>query len=367
MLDREWIPWAQPSFWGSEQAYVAEALASTWISGGAFVERFERDFAVRHGAPYAATAASGTAALHMGYLALGLGPGDEVIVPGFGFLAAAHMAMHVRAVPVFAEVDPETWCLSPAAVEAALSPRTKAIVPVHTYGNLCDLDGIGALAAGRGVPIVEDAAEALGSRQRGRLAGTTGALGSFSFHATKTITTGEGGMVVTHDRGLYERMCLHRSHGMLRKRHYWHELPGHNFRLTNLQAALGCAQLERLEAILDARHRVQAEYRRRLAGVAGVTLQRFAPEVEPVVWTVALRLDPAAFPQGRDAVMGQMRERGIETRNGFVAPSLMPGYGCGPLPVCEALSREVLSLPTSPTLTTVQIDRICAVLTSLRA
>jgi perosamine synthetase len=268
---------------------------------------------------------------------------------------------------VFCEVDPQTWCMTAASVEPRLTDRTKAIVAVHTYGNVCDMDLIGDLAAARGIPVLEDAAEALFSRHRGRLAGTMGALGGFSFQATKTITTGEGGMVVTRDRAVYERLSLYRSHGMLRKRYYWHELPGHNFRLTNLQAALGCAQLEQSDQILRERLRVQDEYRVRLSGLAGLTLQRFPPDVEPVIWAMAVQLDPTAFPQGRDAVMGQMRERRIETRNGFVAPSLMPGYECGPLPVCRALSAQVLSLPTFPALTTPQIAYICESLASLRA
>ncbi|MCU0612195.1 MAG: DegT/DnrJ/EryC1/StrS family aminotransferase [Candidatus Eisenbacteria bacterium] len=361
------IPWAKPDFWGHEQRYLIEALTSTWISGGAFVDRLERDFAAYHHTRFALTASNGTTALHMAFLALGVGPGDEVIVPGFGFLAAANMTLLMGATPVFAEVNPRTWCLDQTGVEARLSPRTRVIVPVHTYGNVCDMGGILDLAGRRGVAVVEDAAEALASRYDGRLAGTMGVIGSFSFQATKTITTGEGGMAVTDDDRLSERMALYRSHGMLRKVYYWHEVPGHNFRLTNLQAALGVAQMEKLDDIIGQRRRVHGSYLQHLSRVNGVIPQHFLPAVDPVVWAIAVRLDPAAFPQGRDAVIAHMKEARIETRPGFYAPSQMPHlYDCPPLPVSEEIGRQVISLPTYPTLQEADIVRICDALATLR-
>lgn len=361
------IPWAAPCFWGHEHAYVAEALSSTWISGGPFVDRFERDFAAYHGVTHALTASNGTTALHMAFLALGVGTEDEVIVPGFGFLAAANIALHLGARPVFAEVDPSTWCLAAEAVERCLTPRTKAIVAVHTYGNVCEMDGLVALARHRGIALVEDAAEALASRHRGRLAGTMGIMGAFSFQATKVITTGEGGMVLTNDDDLAARMGLYRSHGMLRKVYYWHEVPGHNFRLTNLQAAMGVAQLESLPRIIAERARVAQAYAEALAQIDGVVPQRFLSCVEPVVWAVAVRLDPAAYPQGRDRVIAQMREAGIETRPGFYTPSQMPHiYACPPLPLCEAIAPCVISLPTYPSLPDEDIASVCAALKALR-
>jgi len=360
------IPWAKPDLWGNEQAYVSAALASTWISGGEYVDRLEREFAVFSGATHALAVCNGTAALHLAYLGVELRPGDEVVVPGFAFLGPANVALHMGARPVFAEVDPETWCVTAAAIERCLTPKTKLIVPVHTYGNVCAMDDILALARERGLAVVEDAAEAFPSRYRGRMAGTLGDIGCYSFQATKTITTGEGGMVATEDAAARDRMALYRSHGMLRRRYYWHDLPGHNFRLTNLQAALGCAQLEKLDLIVRERGRVWSRYQQGLSGLAGVTLQRFLPEVDAVVWAVAMRLDDDAFPQGRDAVMRQLGDAGIETRNGFVAPSAMDFYHCPALPACELLSREVISLPTFPSLTDAQIDYICGELARLR-
>jgi perosamine synthetase len=359
------IPWARPNFWGDEQRYLVDALSSSWISGGPFVDRLEREFAAYCGSRHALAVANGTAALHAAYLALSVRPGDEIVVPGFGFLAAANIALHMSASPVFCNVDPETWCMRAEDVASVLTDRTSAIVVVHTYGNVCDLDEILALARERNVPVVEDAAEAFPSRYRGQVAGTLGLLGCFSFQATKTITTGEGGMLVTDDDALAERIALYRSHGLLRKRHYWHELPGHNFRLTNLQAALGCAQLERLDAIIAERRRVSDRYHERLSSVPGIIPQRFADNVNPTVWAIAVRLNPAVYPQGRDVVMAQMHDANIETRPGFYAPSEIGYFYCRRLPLCEQISRSVICLPGYPTLSDSDIDRICDCLGSL--
>lgn len=363
---RRAIPWARPEFWGREERYVVDALRSTWISAGPYVDRLEDKLAEFHGIDHCLTSSNGTSALHMAFLALGIGNGHEVVVPGFGFQAAANVAIHVGATPVFADVDPYTWCVTADSIDAALTRRTKAVVPVHTYGNVCPMEEIVRLARRRGLAVIEDAAESFGSRWRGRLCGTFGTIGTLSFQATKTISTGEGGAVLTRDRKLQERMWLYRNHGMKRRR-YWHELAGHNFRLTNLQAALGCAQFEKLRTIAAARRRMDRSYRRRLARMSGVALQRYPGEVDPVVWAVAVRLDPRAYPQGRDAVIAQMKEGGIETRPGFHAPSEMSHlYKTRRIPESENLARQVISLPSIPTLNEDEFDRICGTLESLR-
>jgi len=360
------IPWAKPTLSGNEQIYVARALSSTWISGGPFVDRFEAEFGRLCGVPYATTASNGTAAIHMALLALGIGPGDEVIVPGFAFMAAANVALHVGAQPVFTEVDSATWCMTAQDIERKLSKKTKLIVPVHTYGNVCNMDEILALANNNSIPVLEDAAEAFLSRINGRFAGTRGALGTFSFHATKTITTGEGGMVVTSDPQMHDKLFLYRNHGMRRTR-YWHDLPGHNFRMTNMQAALGCAQLETIDRIIFERKRLHASYRKHLSNIPGVTLQGFAPGVDAVVWAIALMLDPQAYPQGRDAVMCELQAAGVETRNGFYAASMLHHiYDCSALPICENLAQNAISLPTYCSLSDNDIQFICSVLDGLR-
>lgn len=353
------IPWAGPHYWGNEEAYVLEALRSSWISGGAYVERLEDDFARYCKTPYAVTASNGTTALHMAYLALGIEPGDEVIVPGFGFMGAANVALHVGAKPVFTDVDPGSWCMRARDIEPCITDKTKVIVPIHSYGNVCDMAPILELAEARGLMVVEDAAEAIGSAYRGQVAGTIAPVGIYSFHATKTITTGEGGAAVMRSAELRDRMRLFRSHGMSTRR-YWHEVAGHNFRLTNMQAAIGCAQLEKIETIVEHRSRVYRAYVERLGMMPSLSLQRFAPDVDAVVWAIGVELDASAFPQGRDGVIEQLKGLGIETRPGFYSANAMPHlYEHSSIPVCERLSQQVISLPSFPTLTQDEIDRVC--------
>jgi perosamine synthetase len=368
MIVDELIPWAKPSLWGNERKYVDEALASTWISGGPYVERFEKEFREYSNVKHALATSNGTTAIHMAYLALGLGAGDEVIVPSFAFMAAANMALNVGATPIFADVDPRTWCLDAASAEKRITRNTKAIVPIHTYGNVCDMDAIKAVASKHKIPVIEDTAEAFSSRHKGVLAGTMTEMGTYSFQATKVITTGEGGMVTTNDDELRDKMVLHRSHGMLRKVFYWHELPGQNFRLTNLQAALGVAQLEKLDEIIAGRKRVCRRYIDQLSRMDGVHLQVFLPEVDGLPWAVAMSLDPKAFPQGRDEVLKQMRVKNIETRPGFVAAGFMSHIftNTHPTPLSDEISRQSISLPTYPTLTDEMVDYIVASLDGLR-
>lgn len=359
MDDRHPIPWAKPSLQGREEEYVLEALRSTWISGGPFVERFESDTAAYLGCKHALAVANGTAALHLAYLALGLEAGDDIVVPGFGFMAAANLALQFKARPVFCDVDPETWCMRASDVAAVITRKTRAVVAVHSYGNVCEMSELLALAHERGIPIIEDAAEAFGSRIDGRQAGSLGKLNTFSFHATKTIVTGEGGLVTTDDDAAAGTMRLYRSHGLRRQRHYWHEVPGHNFRLTNLQAALGCAQLESIDRVIAQRHRVFVHYQQRLRSLPGIALQRFTRGCEPIVWTVAVCLSEDIYPQGRDAVITAMASEGIETRPGFQPPAEMSYFEPASLPVSETLGRWVLSMPMYPTLASHEVERIC--------
>lgn len=365
MQMRSMIPWAEPTLWGREEEYTIDALRSTWISGGPYVDRLEREFSRFSAAPHTLVVNNGTAALHLAYLAAGIGAGDEVIVPGFAFMAAANMACMVGATPVFADVDPDTWCMRAEAVAPLVTDRTRAIVPVHTYGNVCSLEPLLELGRDRGVLVIEDAAESIGSTYRGRMSGTLAPIGVYSFHATKTITTGEGGAVVTSDDSLAEKMRLYRSHGMARTR-YMHEVAGHNFRLTNLQAAIGCAQLEEIDRIVAKRADVYRGYRDRLEAMPGVSMQRIEADVTPVMWAVGTRLDPVHYPQGRDEVMHGMAELGIETRPGFYPASAMPHlYGAQRLPISEAVAESVIVLPSSPSLDHARIDRICDALASL--
>lgn len=360
------IPWAKPALWGNEKKYVADALDSLWISGGKYIEQLEDGFSGLFNKKYALAVCNGTAAIHLPYLSLGLRQGDEVIVPGFSFMAAANLALQMHLKPIFAEVDPKTWCLTAGTIENLITPNTKAVVPVHTYGNVCDMDDLVALAKAKNINIIEDCAEALFSKYNGHYCGTSGTVGCFSFQATKTLTTGEGGLVVTDDEELYRRMILYRSHGLGVRGTYGHILPGHNFRITNMQAAMGCAQFEKLEKITGERKRIHQSYRRVLERQQGFVLQHFPPSVDPVLWAFALKLDPKAFPQGRNAVIQQLKDKGIETRPGFTASSLLNIYKPHSLPVCEDLSRQVMSLPTYATLGEEEISFVCKVLLGVK-
>ena len=364
-LVRERIPWAEPRYWGREEDYAIEALRSTWISGGPFVDRLETDLAAFTGSPFFVATSNGTTAIHAAYLGIGLKPGDEVIVPGFAFMAAANVALHMNAVPVFADVDPESWCVTVATIEKVLTPKTRAIVPVHTYGNVCDMEPILKLAAEHGVWVIEDAAEAFGSTYRGQQAGAIAPVGTYSFHATKTVTTGEGGGVATSDPAVHDRMTLYRSHGV-RSRRYFHDVAGHNFRLTNVQAAIGCGQLEQIEPIIAARRRLFDAYADALASVAGTKLQIIADDVDPIIWAVAVELEINAFPAGRDAVMAEMAAQGVETRPGFYAAGEMPHlYGAQDLPHSARLAKQVIALPSSPTVTDAEVAAIARMLAAL--
>lgn len=353
------IPWAKPTLHGKEKEYVVDALDSTWISGGKYVERLERELPEILGARHGVAVSNGTTALHLAFLACGIGPGDEVIVPGYSFVAVANMVMAVGATPVFADVDADTWLLDPGTVEVLITGKTKAISPVHLYGNVAAMDAIMVLADRHGITVIEDAAEAAFSRFGGRCAGTIGALGTLSFHATKTLTTGEGGMVLTDDAALHRTMILLRDHGMRKSKRYWHDAVGYNFRMTNLQAAMGCAQLDQLDFIRGERKRVYAAYRSNLSGDARFRIQHFEDAVDPVVWTFGVRLQPDGSALDRDRVIERLGEAGIETRPGFYPFSEMPPYDCPDLPVTLDVSRNVILLPTYPDLDNGTIAHIC--------
>jgi len=359
------IPWAEPQIAGKEIEYVVEALQSTWISGGQFVERLENNLAVDFGMEHAISCSNGTAAIQMTYLALDLHPGDEVIIPGFGYLAAANVAVAMGLIPKFVDVDPNTWCIDTKLVEAQINEKTAALVALHTYGGMCSMSELLAATGHRGVPVIEDAAEAFGTTLDGHAAGSMGLVGTFSFQATKTITCGEGGLAVTNNPEIAHKMRLHRNHGVGSIK-YLHLLPGNNFRLTNVQAAIACAQLERLPDIRIQRERVRDRYMKNLGNSTALTLQRDHVGVRQLPWAVAVRLKPSHYPRGRDQVMEDLQILGVETRPGFQSPS-NHSYFPTPmdLPVSEFLSEEILVLPTYPQLTDNSIDRICENLISL--
>jgi perosamine synthetase len=355
-------PVAETRLAGNERRYLAECIDTNWISSrGPFVTRFERAFAREAGCAYAVACANGTVALHLAVAGLGLGPGDEVIVPAFTMIATANAVRYTGAEVVLVDAEPVHGNIDPERVEAAITPRTRAIIAVHIYGHPADMRRLSAIAAVHGLALIEDAAEAHGAELDGRRVGGLGRAGTFSFYANKIVTSGEGGMVTTNDAALERVLRRLRDHAFDPARHFWHEYLGFNYRMTNLQAAVGLAQTERLDEVVAARRRVRALYDARLRALPGLALPREDPCARSVFWMYALRVG-AAFGVSRDELRRRLAERGIETRSFFVPIHAQPIYfgrfRGQRFPVAEALCREGLYLPTSEALGEDDIDWI---------
>jgi perosamine synthetase len=354
------IPVSEPNISDKEAEYVLDAVRSTYVSSfGPYLDRFEHGFAEYVGARHALAVCNGTVALQLALVVLDLAPGDEVIVPNITFIASANMVRQCGAVPVLADVDPATWNIAPESIERLITPRTRAIMPVHLYGNPCDMDAIAELANRHGLVIVEDAAEAIGARFRGRHVGTLGRIGTFSFYGNKTITTGEGGIVVTDDSALAERMRMLKSHGMSSSRKYWFDHAGFNFRMTNVQAALGCAQLERITTLVATKQRNAELYDCWLAPEFGRVREQ--PHGEHSYWMYS-PLVPIGVDRDRFAAI--LREQQIDTRPLFYPLSDMPPYRDARHEL-SAAARQVaargITLPSSTRLSEEQIRTICEV------
>lgn len=349
------VPFGRPHLWGRESEYVNQALDGSWLSAGPFVERFEQAVTSFVGTAHGLATSNGTMALVLALLGLGLAQGDEVVVPSYGFMAAANVAMILGLVVKFADVDPFTWCVTGPSVAAAAGPDTKCVVATHTYGNMADIHDILEWAAPRNIAVIEDAAESLGSSQRGAQSGSVADVGIYSFHAAKAVTTGEGGFVTTNDPEVHDRMRILRSHG-IRARHYWHETNGLNARMSNLHAAVGVAQMEEIERIDAARRLVEVRYRQKLARVDRIELQVVSTGTDAVMWAVAVRLLDTRHVNRRDEIMDFMSRRGVETRPGFPSSSQLGLFGSHSSPVADMLADSIIVLPTPPTLTEAEIE-----------
>ncbi len=369
--ETEFIPIAIPDLGGLEEEYVLDAIRSTWISSsGKYVKKFEAMFAEICDAKSAVSVNNGTAALHLAVVALGLQPGDEVIVPSLTYVATANAVRYAQGVPVFVDVDPATWCLDPDRVEAALSPRTKGIIAVDLYGHPCDMDRINQVAARFGLWVIEDAAEAHFARYKDRPIGGLADVTTFSFYGNKIVTCGEGGALTTNDLALDRRLRLLRNQGMDPDRRYFFPVIGYNYRLTNVACALLCAQVERRERLIQRRQEIYSRYRRQLQGIPGLELQPVAPWAQITPWLFCAVLDAARFGRGRDEVVVLLEQNRIETRPFFIPIHLLPPYAptAAPksLPVTERLSNGGINLPTFTGMSDIQIDRICAILAAAR-
>lgn len=357
------IFYTKPSITDLEVAYATDAAATGWGPRCYdYIHRFEAGFQNHLGTGHAIATSSCTGAMHMGLSALGVGPGDEVILADINWIATAAPILHLGATPVLADILYDTWCLDPASVEAALTTRTKAVVATHLYGNLCDLDALGAITEPRGIALIEDAAEAIGSRWHGRSAGATGTFGTFSFHGTKTITTGEGGMFVTSDPDLAERVLTLSNHGRARgeTRQFWANEVGFKYKMSNVQAALGCAQLERVDALVARKRAIFARYASALSDLP----LSMNPEPEGCVngfWMPTVVL-PFEWADRKDTVLEALHVAGIDARV-FFHPLSAQGHFDKRMqtPVSHDISRRAFNLPSYHDMTDAEIDRVADV------
>ncbi|QIL01453.1 DegT/DnrJ/EryC1/StrS aminotransferase family protein [Sphingomonas sinipercae] len=356
------IPVYTPDLSGNEERYVADAVRSSWISSlGPYIDRFEGALREAIGTPHVIVLANGTVALHLALHCLDIGPGDEVIVPTFTYIASVNAIAQTGATPVLADVSPHDWLLDPDDVERLITPRTKAIMPVHLYSGVCD-PRLYAIARERGLKVVEDCAEVLGTTVGGRHVGLDGDVSTFSFFGNKTVTTGEGGAVTTSDEGLAARLRKVKGQGQSLTRRYWHDELGFNYRMTNICAAIGTAQMERLDAILARKRQIASMYREALSP-AGLEFQQTGADVQSSEWLVTLLL-----PRGvdRDAIMAGLSARGIDTRPVFYCAHQLPMYRSDrPFPVAEDIAARGISLPSYPALTDEQVRQVSDALLDL--
>jgi perosamine synthetase len=356
------IHYTKPSITALETGYVADAAANGWGERCYdYIHRFERRFGEHLGSGHAIATSSGTGALELGFAGLGIGPGDEVILGDINWIASAAPVVHLGARPVLVDVLPDTWCLDPAAVEAAITPRTKAILAVHLYGNLCDMAALAGIAERHGLALVEDAAEAIGSCWHGRRAGSIGAFGAFSFHGTKTLTTGEGGIFVTGDPALYERVLTLSNHGRARgeTRQFWPERVGFKHKMSNLQAALGCAQLERVDELVAGKRRVFERYAAAFADLPASMNPEPAGTTNGYWMPTLVADEHACFD--RERLLEAMKAANIDGRVFFWPLSSTPPFTGAPRhPVAASLSRRAFNLPSYHDLTDGDMDRVVA-------
>lgn len=358
----DFIPISEPDLSGNELKYVTDCVTSGWISSiGKYVTAFEETFARWCGATEGVATMNGTVALHLALHALGIGPGDEVIVPTLTFAASANAVAYTGARPVFVDSEYETWNLDPADVERKITPRTKAIMPVHLYGHPARMDEIMAIAERHRLLVVEDAAESHGAEVNGRRVGSIGHAGCFSFFGNKNMTTGEGGMIVTSDAALAARMRMLRDHGMTKEKRYWHVELGFNYRMTNLQAAVGLAQTERADWILARKRQIAQRYAANLKDEPGLTPSPEASWAKSSFWMFSLLVDEREFGCSRDELMARLREAGVDSRRFFYPMHTMPAYQRDERhPVAEDLGQRGINLPSSVRISDADIDRVCA-------
>lgn len=359
-------PVSKPSLSALEREFVLDAMDSTWISStGKYINRFEDEFAKRTQTDSALAVSNGTVSLHLILLALGIGPGDEVIVPSFTYVASVNAITYVGATPVFCDVDPLTWCLDPNHARSLITKKTAAIMVVHLYGHPADMDPILDISRQYSLATIEDAAEAPFSTYKNAAIGSLGDAASFSFYGNKVITSGEGGAVATSNNELATKMRLIRGQGMDPNRRYWFPIIGHNFRLTNISAAILCAQLERLETILNDRNSVCDQYESCFDSVEEIISQPKQPWATWTPWFSSFRLNKDSGIS-RDSLLTSLLEKGIDTRPFFIPAHTLPAFRDLPsskdfdFPFTFELAESGFNLPTYSGLTNQDVDFICS-------
>ena len=359
------IPVCTPLLGAREKKYLLDCLSTNWISSsGRYIQEFEKTFSHYCGTRYGITTTNGTTALHLALVALKIGPGDQVIMPSFTIASTAFAAIYCGAEPVFVDSKPDTWNMDVDQIEEKITNKTKVIMPVHIYGHPCDMGKIMKIADKRHLYVVEDAAEAHGAEFQGRKVGGIGHMGCFSFFGNKIITCGEGGMVTTNDRTLADRCRRLKNLAFLESKRFWHYEVGFNYRMTNIQAALGLAQCEQIEQLIEKRRCNAAIYNTLLSTVPGLTLPIEKPDVRNVYWMYGL-LVGKEFGMIRSQLMRRLRDKGIETRTFFIPMHRQPvfkkmGFGDdGHYPVADNIAGRGLYLPSGSGLKKIQIEYIC--------
>ncbi|MHB8424937.1 MAG: DegT/DnrJ/EryC1/StrS family aminotransferase [Gammaproteobacteria bacterium] len=359
------IHYTKPSIAEREIHYATDAAANGWGEHCYdYIRRFEALFREHLGVKHVIATSSATGALHLGMAGLGIGPGDEVILGDINWIASAAPIVHLGAKPVLVDVLPDTWCLNPAEVEAAITRRTKAILAVHLYGNLCDLDALREIGKRHGIPVIEDAAEAIGSIWHGHRAGSLGIFGAFSFHGTKTLTTGEGGIFVTNDDGLYERVFMLSNHGRARgeTRQFWPETIGFKYKMSNLQAAIGCGQMERAEELIAGKRRIFEYYRAALSDLP-IRMNPESPGTTNGFWMPTLVVEQGvAFD--REALLTKFKAENIDGRVFFWPLSMLPMFQQRPQnQVSYSIYGRAINLPSYHDITDADLDRVITCVT----
>jgi len=362
------IPVAKPCLGEEELKNVTEAVKSGWISSkGKFIEEFEKKFADYLGVKYGVATSNGTVALHLAFEALGIGPGDEVLIPDLTFISPASMTTLTGATPVFVDANPRYWCMDVEDVNKKITDKTKAMVMVHLYGHPANVDPLLEIAEKHDIYVIEDCAEAHGAEYKGKKVGSFGMISCFSFYANKIVTTGEGGMCLTDDQELAKKIRLLHDHGMRFERPYWHETLGFNYRMTNLQAAIGAAQIKKIDNFVQRKREIARTYNKLLKNIEGITTPPEMPWAKNVYWMYSILIEDS-FRVARDDLAMELGKKGVETRPFFYPIHTMPPYKRNEkFPVAEELARKGINLPSSVKLKKEEIEKIVEFINETRS